>query len=178
VFFTIAANILWTYVLPCLPALALLAAGWTAAGSRPQQVDRLLAIVLVVLAMVIPASLFAIDRSGKLEGHSLRGLVRAYDTMAKPGEELLEVPSVSFSTDFYAQGRARGIRFGEDLPELPAGRVVYVIIANDRWFKMPASLREQAAIVATTPSHKLFRWPGTASAAPAGTPSAGPAGTS
>lgn len=159
VFFSLAGNILWTYVLPSMPALALLCAGWTAAAARAQRVDRLLAAVLVLLALAIPAALVAGHQSGKFERHSLQPLVQAYLRLAKPGEALMEVPSVSFSTDFYIQGRARGLRYGEDLPELAGGRVVYVIIANDRWTALPQSLRDQATVIADTGRNTLFRWP-------------------
>lgn len=161
VFFTLAGNILWTYVLPSLPALALLCAGWTAAAIRPQRIDRLLAAVLLLLAMAIPALLVAGDRSAQFDRYSLLPLVKAYENAANPGEALMQVPSVSFSTDFYMQGRARGLRYGEDLPELAGGRVAYVIIANDRWELLPQQLRDQVTPVAATASHKLFRWPGT-----------------
>ena len=158
VFFTLAGNILWTYVLPAMPALALLAAGWTAAADRPRLMDRLLAAVLLLLALAIPALLVAADQARQFERHSLLPLVRAYDRLARPGDTLREVPSVSFSTDFYSQGRARGLRYGEDLPVLATGQVTYVIIANDRWDLLPQQLRDQVTQVAATPSHKLFRW--------------------
>ena len=72
----------------------------------------------------------------------------------------MEVPSVSFSTDFYMQGRVKGMRYGEDLPVLATSPVTYVIIANDRWELLPRELREQVTPVAATTSHKLFRWTG------------------
>ncbi|MFC5499167.1 ArnT family glycosyltransferase [Caenimonas terrae] len=175
VFFTVAGNILWTYVLPAMPALALLAAGWTAAASRPLRMDRLLATVLLLLALAVPALLAAGTRAGLFDEHSLVPLVRAYEQMAQPGDTLMEVPSVSFSTDFYSQGRARGLRYGEDLPVLAGSGATYVIIANDRWELLPRQLREQVTQVAATPSYKLFRWSG-AGATPAGKPSDDPAG--
>ena len=159
-FFSFAGNVLVTYVLPALPALALLGAGWTAASTRPQRIDRLLAAVLLLLALAIPALLVAGDRSGKFDRYSLAPLVQAYEKVAQPGEALMQVPSVSFSTDFYMRGRARGLRYGEDLPELAGGRVAYLIIANDRWELLPQELRNQMTPVAATASHKLLRWPG------------------
>jgi 4-amino-4-deoxy-L-arabinose transferase-like glycosyltransferase len=175
VFFTVAGNILWTYVLPAMPALALLAAGWTAAASRPLRMDRLLAAVLLLLTLAIPALLVAGDRAGQFDRHSLLPLVKAYDKLAQPGDTLMEVPGVSFSTDFYTQGRARGLRYGEDLPVLATGRMTYVIIANDRWNLLPQELRDQVTQVAATPRHKLFRWTAP-NPRPGGTPSDDPAG--
>lgn len=166
VFFTLAGNILWTYVLPSLPALALLGAGWTAAAARPGRIDRLLAAVLLLLALAIPALLVAGHRSGQFDRYSLLPLVRAYQQAAGPGELLMQVPSVSFSTDFYMQGRARGLRYGEDLPELAQGKATYVIIANDRWELLPPELRAQFTPVAATASQKLVRWPGSGAAKP------------
>jgi 4-amino-4-deoxy-L-arabinose transferase-like glycosyltransferase len=158
VFFTLAGNILWTYVLPSIPAPALLCAGWTAAAPRPARIDALLATVLLLLALAIPGLLVAGNRAGQFDRHSLLPLVRAYERVARPGETLMEVPSVSFSTDFYTQGRARGLRYGEDLPVLARSRVVYVIIANDRWDALPQSLRDQMTPTAETGRYKLLRW--------------------
>ncbi|MBC7469582.1 MAG: glycosyltransferase family 39 protein [Ramlibacter sp.] len=160
VFFTVAGNILWTYVLPGMPALALLCAGWTAAARRPQRMDRLLAAVLLLLALAIPALLLAAGRASLFDRYSLLPLVQAYQRVAQPGDALMEVPSVSFSTDFYMQGRVKGMRYGEDLPVLATSPVTYVIIANDRWELLPRELREQVTPVAATTSHKLFRWTG------------------
>lgn len=159
-FFTLAGNILWTYVLPAMPALALLAAGWTAGAARPLRMDRLLAGVLLLMALAIPAVLVAAERAALFDRHSLLPLVRAYERLARPGDTLMEVPSVSFSTDFYARGRVKGLRYGEDLPVLATGKVTYVIIANDRWALLPQQLREQLTRVAATPSHILIRWTG------------------
>ncbi len=158
VFFTLASNILLTYVLPSLPALALLCAGWTAATAAPRWMDRLLAVVLIALAVSVPVLLVAGDKSKQFERHSQLALVRAYESAARPGEPLLEVPAVSFSTDFYAQGRARSLRYAEDLGDFADGKPAYVIIANDRWELLTQSLRDQFTPVAATPSYKLVRW--------------------
>ena len=175
VFFSAAGNILWTYVLPAMPALALLAAGWTAAARRPLRMDRLLAAVLLLLALAIPALLVAADRVKRFDRHSLLPLVRVYEGLARAGDTLMEVPSVSFSTDFYMQGKAKGLRYGEDLPVLATGKATYVIIANDRWELLPQQLRDRVTVVGATASHKLFRWTAD-EPTPAGTPSAAPAG--
>lgn len=45
VFFSLAGNVLWTYVLPALPALAILGAYWTVSHVRPALVDGMLALV-------------------------------------------------------------------------------------------------------------------------------------
>ncbi|MDB5947522.1 MAG: glycosyltransferase family 39 protein [Ramlibacter sp.] len=160
VFFSLASNILLTYVLPSLPPLALLCAGWTAAAAVPQRMDRLLAVVLAGLALAVPVLLVAGGESKQFDRHSQLALVRAYEASARPGEPLMEVPSVSFSTDFYAQGRARPLRYAEDLAEFTDGKPAYVIIANDRWNLMAPSLRERFTAVAATPSYRLIRWAG------------------
>jgi 4-amino-4-deoxy-L-arabinose transferase-like glycosyltransferase len=160
IFFSLAGNILWTYVLPALPALALLGAGWTALARDPVRIDRLLATVLVLLALATPALLVFGNRSEQFDRHTLQPLVEAYQRSAGPGEDLLEVPNVSFSTDFYARGRARPLRYGEDLPEFAAGQVAYMIIPNDLWENLSPRLRSRLPQVAATPSHRLVRWPG------------------
>ena len=122
--------------------------------------DRLLALVLLALTAAIPVLLVAADNSRQFERHSQLALVRAYEASAGPGDRLMEVPSVSFSTDFYMQGQARALRYAQDLPEFADGKPVYLILANDRWDLLPQSLRDQLTAVAATPSHKLVRWAG------------------
>lgn len=160
VFFSVASNIIVTYVLPTLPALALLCAGWTAAGREPKRMDRFLGAVLLVLAAAVPVLLVAGGKSGQFERHSLLALVRAYESASKAGEPLMEVPSVSFSTDFYTRGRAQPLRYAEDLPEFADGKATYLIIANDRWDLLAPAMRDRFTTVASSPSHKLIRWQG------------------
>ena len=160
VFFSLASNVIVTYVLPALPALALLCAGWTAAARVPQRMDRLLAAVLLVIAAAVPVLLVAGGESGQFERHSQLALVRAYEAAAKEGEPLMEVPGVSFSTGFYTHGRARPLRYAEDVPEFADGKPAYLIIANDRWELLSAAMRERFAAVASSPSHRLIRWLG------------------
>ncbi|MBC7600767.1 MAG: hypothetical protein H7238_17380 [Polaromonas sp.] len=50
-----SGNILWTYVLPALPALAMLAATWLAADTRTRLVDAVVAAGLLGMALLVGA---------------------------------------------------------------------------------------------------------------------------
>lgn len=99
-FFTAARNIIWPYVLPAMPALALLAGAWLA--RRNLQAEAWVAGGLVVL--VIASAAGAVDGlcSGRIAGATARELVRACGS-AQP---LIFIGERPFSASFYSQGRA------------------------------------------------------------------------
>ncbi len=157
-FFTVAGNILWTYVLPSLPAFALLAGSWTAKAAHAQKAERIMAAVLVALALLIPVLVVAGDRGGLFARSSEKSLVRAWDAAALPGQALLEVPHPAFSTRFYTSGRAGDLPDPLALRELPVGQVVFVLISPARLEALPEDMRQSMAPVAATAKTRLVRW--------------------
>lgn len=120
VFFSLAGNILWTYVLPALPAWALLLADSLSHRSAPR-LGRLapvaLALPLLALAMVLHGGL-------EQRPQNQRGLVAAWQraSVAQPGP-LVYLGRRSYSAEFYSAGKARRI---DSLDQLPTGQVFYL----------------------------------------------------
>ncbi len=108
-FFTLAGNVLWTYLLPATPAVALLVVRWLARADRPLPARR--ARALMVGAAVLP--LLATAGGVYISGHPEKlktdiGLVKAYRQHAHPGQDaMLYLPERSFSGRFYSGGTAR-----------------------------------------------------------------------
>ncbi|WP_111493905.1 ArnT family glycosyltransferase [Marinobacter bohaiensis] len=109
VFFTLAGNTLWTYVLPALPFSAILLARELA----PRLADRksrwrpgaraLTATVPALIAVVALASPALVEHL-KTE----RPLVRVYTEIKRPGDSaLLYLDEVPFSARYYSRGLAR-----------------------------------------------------------------------
>jgi 4-amino-4-deoxy-L-arabinose transferase-like glycosyltransferase len=125
-FFTAARNIIWTYALPALPALALLTAGelerWPA-----RMTGRIAAAGLALaLAGALGLGAYAVA-SGRADDHSARALVQAYERECRG--PLIYLGSRPFSASFYTAGRAERVDDASALPRV-LGRRVGCVVAN------------------------------------------------
>lgn len=117
VFFTFAGNLLPTYVLPGIPALALLLAHWLDRLPERAHVERWLAAGLMVTALLVPAVPLAVNHSGIGELRSAKALVNDFHASRKNNEPLLVLGSKNkFSLAFYTRGEARFLAGGSSLP--------------------------------------------------------------
>lgn len=108
VFFTASGNILWTYVLPGLPAMATLAATWLAADGRARRVNRIVAAGV----LIIPVALCGLIGSQYVLGtlKTTKPLVQEY--LARRGSaERLDFLGARppYSASFYSQGKAEHV---------------------------------------------------------------------
>lgn len=105
IFFTFAGNILFTYVLPGLPAFALLVAeAWTSAGTGKRWDAALKLAALWLPIGVALAIVFAGPRFAPM--YSQKALVAAYvAARANDAQQLVYYNEVPKSAAFYARGR-------------------------------------------------------------------------
>ncbi len=97
VFFTFSRNIIGTYTLTAVPPFAILVAGWL-----NQMSPRGLRKAGVMLAGFAMIALLAVPLLLKQQdGHSDRGLLRAYAAHAAPGTPLIYLTPPAFSSAFY-----------------------------------------------------------------------------
>lgn len=98
-FFTFSANILWTYVLPGLPGLALLLAD----SLKPSKYRA-------ALALCVPLSFLGLVTAYHFPNvdffSSQKQLVAAYQQASHPGEQLIYSNERPYSAQFYLQGKA------------------------------------------------------------------------
>ena len=85
-FFTLARNIMLPYVLPGLPAAAILAGGWLARQRRQgHQIDRWLASgLLITLLVMCGVAMQNLSQPGKMEHKSVKAMLAAYDHGQSP----------------------------------------------------------------------------------------------
>ncbi len=138
-FFTMSGNILWTYVLPALPALAILVAGWLAADSRHRSVDAVVASGVLFMALLI-ASYFIKEQVAD-SWKSAKTAVAEHRVRATQQQPLLFVGDLPYSASFYSQGKAKAVLTNADL----AARL--------------ANLAKAPAFVALTPAQVLALTP-------------------
>lgn len=122
-FFTLSGNILWTYVLPALPAWSLLLAG---ALNRPVAVGQARAAVGLVFALLLPVVLWVVALDGRVfeRPNNQRALAQAWQQLQQdePGA-LYYWGRRSYSGEFYTAGQARQLK---DFTRLPGDTVFYV----------------------------------------------------
>ncbi len=104
VFFTLSGNVLSTYVLPSLPALAMLAAGWLACDTRTRRVDRFLTMGLMGMSAAICAAAIGQHVSGGWK--TAHGVVERYQSLSTGDEALVFLKPRPYSAEFYSRGRA------------------------------------------------------------------------
>lgn len=119
-FFTMAGNILWTYVLPALPFSAMLLGRWLTAASPTPHLFLLARYALIpfipVLLTVMPFAV-ALDL---LEIKTEKNLVNRYEEMQQPDDSpLLYLSKTPFSARFYSSGIAREVTL-EELQQMRA----------------------------------------------------------
>lgn len=115
-FFTLARNILSPYVLPGIPALALLGASLFA-GLDERRIDRLLftGVSIMLAGSLLFVLLFPF--SGYGERKSQRSLIQLYDKLHMPESRLVYFGQYPFSAGFYSNHSVSSVF---DLPQLSA----------------------------------------------------------
>lgn len=157
VFFTASANILSSYVLPGLPALALLGASWLAQVPQQLGVRRLLLVGVLVCPALMLGFVFYANSTDVTELHSARAVVAAYAQNAKSGVPLVFYPKRPFSAEFYSRGEAGLVRDRERLSELAASSHAFVAMAPERIDRMPPADRDHLRPVIEKGAYALFR---------------------
>lgn len=152
VFFSFASNLLWTYVLPALPAFSILLATklnrrWPSPYVQTWQTPLVLALGMPLL--ILAAMGTALIYPSKL--NTAKGLVHYVEQHAKPHGQLVYVHHRTFSARFYS-GETAELVSVDHLPEL---------LENDRganlYFAVPKSIINEARNVAPVCLDSLFQ---------------------
>lgn len=139
VFFTFAGNILAAYVLPGLPAFALLLGDYLV--KRERQFAR--------LGLIVPALLLGAILSGVMEHAAYRSQkdLLALHYARRPTSALRYFPRLPASASFYSAGRAQAIASpGEIADFLSPGAEHYVALRADRLHRLGDELRRRLCI--------------------------------
>ncbi len=140
VFFTMSGNIIWPYVMPGMPALALLVGGWLASRAKQNLVRINLAVgltITMVLAVGFNASMPFTGRSNDLAAKTLIEDYRASDPKGLP---LIYLGYRPFSAAFYSQGKAQLEKTPEALIKRLDKVSAYVAIRTSDLGSMPPAL--------------------------------------
>ena len=137
--FTLSRNVLWTYVLPAVPALAMLGAmflGRAPGGARP---ERIVAVGVVATAAAAVAAVAAFNAGGFDDHRSMKTLVAEYRSVTQ-GEPLVFFRNIPYSASFYSAGVAELAREATDLETRLAQGPTYVVLRNRHRTRVPEPL--------------------------------------
>lgn len=153
--FTFSRNVIWTYVLPALPPVALmLAAGMPGAPGRARRKGILACLMLVPLAFLVVgiAGVFDVERF-----KTAKGLVEQADALKAPGETLYFAGEVPFSARFYTRGTAEPIDIArlDEVLRAKDGRVLLAVSRN-RMDRLLPHLPKDAARAYDSRRYVLF----------------------
>ena len=162
-FFTVSGNVLPTYVLPGLPALALLVGDrWrpstaAAATTLGKPVRNAMATGLVLCCGLIAAAIFLHQRAETEFSH--KALLRAY-TAARidAAERLFYFAQQPVSAQFYSGGKATKLVDVTALaPYLEDASRDFVAVRDRDLAKLPAPLQARLAPMGSFGEYRLFR---------------------
>ena len=104
-FFTLAGNTLWTYILPSLPFSAILIAGWVS-HLNIQPWSRVRSSAVFLAPVLITVFVF-FGESGIVPLKTEKQLIRRYESIQQEGDSpILYVGKMPFSARFYSSGEA------------------------------------------------------------------------
>ena len=152
-FFTMSGNILWTYVLPALPAMALLAARWLSRDDRARWVCSV--VVGGVLAMSMLVTAFFVREEVADSWKSAKTVVQAHQANAS-GQPLIFMGDLPYSASFYSKGKARALPGNAELTQRLQAGPVYVALNPDQVKAMPLELVSRLKLETTSGAYKLY----------------------
>ena len=153
--FTLSGNILWTYVLPAIPALAMLSAMFLArlpAGAAP---ERTVAAGIGVTVVATLALVAAFNMGGWDDHRSMKSLVAEYRRAAR-GEPLVFFRQVPYSASFYSGGAAELAREPADLKSRLEHGSAYVVIRSRHRARLPGDLARELHLVREIDEYALY----------------------
>ena len=152
-FFTMSGNILWTYVLPALPAMALLAARWLSRDARARWVSGVVAAGVLAMSLLVTA--FFVREEVADSWKSAKTVVLAHQTSAS-GQPLIFMGDLPYSASFYSKGKARALPGNAELIQRLQVGPVYVALNPDQVKTLPPELVSKLKLEATSGAYKLY----------------------
>lgn len=158
-FFTFAGNILWPYVLPGLPALAIWLADWLnnqKSINAPTRYRFLLTgtaanLILIVIAMFVYAD-------GEIaEKRSAKSLIARYDARKSGNGRLVYFSEKPFSASFYTSGSAVVAKNASEITAHCANRNCFLAIRPKKESELPASIHNNLIYGETIGRYRLYQ---------------------
>jgi len=161
-FFTSSGNVLGTYVLPGLPAFALLTATrWHPADSNATGWRSPMRLGLAI-GLILPAAMLCgiLALNPYLERErSHKALIRSFEGLrAHAGEHLIYLGEAPTSAEFYSRGKALLVRNPDELhPYINDSHADFIAVPNRSLHTLPAEVRTRIVPLNRYGEFQLFR---------------------
>jgi 4-amino-4-deoxy-L-arabinose transferase-like glycosyltransferase len=172
--FTLSGNILWTYVLPALPAASMLGAIWLNSWPNRESANRLLAAGVSVTALGSVALVSAYHLSGWDERRSTKSIIAEYAAQRSDGAGLVFFRDLPHSGAFYSGGAAEVAPEPRDLEARLEAGPAFVIVRSRHRLRLPDALAGELRLVSQHGEYGLY-FAGTTRQAATPTPGSIPA---
>ena len=153
-FFTVAGNILWTYVLPALPALAMLAAGWLRGDSRIRRVDGMVSAGVVMMALLVGS--YFLNEQVNDSWKTAKTAVLEYHVRNTDNRSLMFVGDLPYSASFYSQGKAKAVTNIAELTKRLDQERLFVALNRDQVLALSAELKPRLHLEAQSGAYNLY----------------------
>ena len=153
-FFTMSGNILWTYVLPALPAMALLAARWLSRDARTRWVNGVVAAGVLAMSLLVAG--FFLREQFADSWKSAKTVVMEHRARSTSPQPLMFVGDLPYSASFYSHGKARAVPGNAELAALVAKGPLFVALNPDQVLALTPELKAQLRLLATSGAYKLY----------------------
>jgi 4-amino-4-deoxy-L-arabinose transferase-like glycosyltransferase len=161
--FSVSRNILWTYVLPALPAVALLSARWLAKDPRRALVHGVVSAgVALVIGTSVPLLMWQVSLGAVRSAAAILLPLRAAGHAVT---EVFFLDAVPYSASFYTEGGATRVVTRQALPEwlriqpvpVPPGHEHKLLFASAKsWRDLPESTRASLSMVSESAGYVLL----------------------
>jgi 4-amino-4-deoxy-L-arabinose transferase-like glycosyltransferase len=156
VFFTFAGNILWTYVLPALPPLALLGAAWLSRTPNMDRVNKLLTWGLALSAVLMTCFVISLNTKALQDFQTTKPLIARYEAINTRHSALFFYPARPYSAAFYSKGQARALPQPSDVIARMAWPHTFIAVKASEEATLPADVRTQLRFLVQHGDYKLF----------------------
>nr|WP_297379836.1 phospholipid carrier-dependent glycosyltransferase [uncultured Roseateles sp.] len=160
--FTVSRNILWTYVLPAVPALALLLARWLSRDPRRSLVNGVITLGIVLL---IGTSALLIGWRSQIGGfRSAAVVLMPLQQSGHHADEVSFLNTLPYSASFYSRGAATSVVKEDALQSWLDGDAVlgpdhrheFLIASSKQWRVLPEPMRAKLSIVSESAGYVLL----------------------
>ncbi|HEU4777101.1 MAG TPA: glycosyltransferase family 39 protein [Telluria sp.] len=156
-FFTASRNIIWTYVLPGMPALAVLGAGWLGRDRDTARTDRWVAAGLLMSLVAFAGTLVVMQRQQRFRSAKL--VVSAVEQHGA-ASALVFVGHGIYSPAFYSRGQATQLgdiaQLGATLDAAPPSAPRFVALYGSQWKALPCTLQQRLRPVGRYGNYALY----------------------
>jgi 4-amino-4-deoxy-L-arabinose transferase-like glycosyltransferase len=156
VLFTLSRNILWTYVMPALPALAMLASIWLARLPVEKVEKRLLPVGVALTAVVGLGIVIAFNALDMDTETSTQSLIADYRARRSGDEALAFFGKRPLSGSFYSQGQAELAATADDLRTRLDQRPIYIAVKLNHLARMPSEMLPRLQPVSRSGDYLLY----------------------